>query len=63
MSVQKACVYREIFSMTQITMRPLYVVHFTESTETYIAVESRLVTQFDWLTHSLKKRSDDVTLF
>lgn len=47
MSVQKACVYREIFSMTQITVRPLYVLHFSESPETYIGVESRLVTQFD----------------
>lgn len=44
MSVQKACVYREIFSMTQITVRPSYALH---SPETYIGVESRLVTQFD----------------
>lgn len=45
MSVHKARVCREIFSMDEITMGPLYVLYFTEPSETYIVLDSSLAVE------------------
>lgn len=56
MSVHKVSVYWEVFC------------HVWDYKETLVCavrslvVESRLVTQFDWMTHSLKKGSGDITV-